>query len=144
MFGLLPAVQAMMESKQSTLREGERKLINEFLGDPQSFISGLTSLDAATVAKFEAIRDILAANQQLGRAGLDDMTLGLLDESVQRDEGYYGFNTQGMTQRDPKLQSMGTGLSEKMTGGQDFPENVPQPDPGARRNIRSSPFRGGF
>lgn len=103
-FSLLPVMQSIMESKQSTLREGERKLIQEFIGNPAGFVESLFSLDETTIAKLKSIREVVARNYEVNMAGLQPQTIDMIQGIARPNASYYGWTPpEGATIRSPQI-----------------------------------------
>ena len=81
-YQLLSAMQSLSENKASTLREGERKMIEDFLGNPEGLIGGIFSRDEVTLGKLRSLEDAFSRNVEGGLVGLDDTTRGYLSESA--------------------------------------------------------------
>jgi hypothetical protein len=90
-YGLYSTVQSISESKASTLRDAERKAIDDFLGGPDKFFKGLMSQDAATIAKLKSIQELVQQDKAASRVGLDYKTNMLLDEASAPNAEYHGF-----------------------------------------------------
>ena len=90
-FPMYTAVQRLMETKKSTLREGERAAIDDFLGSPDEFWAGMLSFDAATITKFNTIGEWTARELQSQRVALDGKTTALLDQAAQPNPSFYNW-----------------------------------------------------
>lgn len=108
-YQLLSAMQSLSENKASTLREGERKLIQDFLGNPDSFFSGMFSRDPVTLGKLRKVQDAFERNLEGGLVGLDATTIGLLEQSAMRpDPRMRRFKTPEGVTREPQLPTIST------------------------------------
>jgi hypothetical protein len=87
-YGQYKQVQAMSESKASTLRKHEQEAIDSFLGSPGKFVQGILSQDAATIEKLATIQEIARGRKDASRLGLDEKTIGLLDEASMPNPKY--------------------------------------------------------
>lgn len=91
LYSMYAPLQSMTEAKDSTLRESDRKAIDAFLGNPKSFVTGMISHDAAIIAKFNNVKQILQQQQDASRVGLDETTIMNLEQSWKRNERFYRF-----------------------------------------------------
>ena len=82
MFELYRPIQALSESKESVLREGERQAIDDYLGNPTGFFNQLMSFDALTIGKMQKLAEALQRNREMALIGLDERTLGLLEPAM--------------------------------------------------------------
>ena len=113
----LSRAQSLIENKDSVLRPGELDLLQEITGDPASFISGLTSMDEATIGKLQEIQTIYESKYQGSLSSLDSTTRGLLDQAMtfSRDPSYYKFQTpEGAVIRDPVMERGTAGEPEDL------------------------------
>lgn len=98
-FSLLRPLQTLLEDKASVLRESDRRVIEEIIGNPASFISGVTTRDPVITGKLNELASILERNTAVALQGLDATTIGLLDASLTRPDR--PFQQQEGTIREP-------------------------------------------
>ena len=77
-FSLFRPLQSMLEDKASVLRESDRQAIEDFLGSPDSFFTGVSTRDAVIMGKMNRIADILEQRRSNKLEGLDKRTLSLM------------------------------------------------------------------
>lgn len=117
-FSLLRPLQTLLEDKASVLRESDREVITEIVGNPASFIRGVTTRDPVIIGKLNALADILERNTAVALQGLDDQTISLLDASL--------------TQPDRPFQQQEGEIREPVAPPREFiPTNVGQQAPAA-------------
>jgi len=120
-YSMYRTVQTMSESKDSVLRESERVAIKDFLGDPGGFIKGLTTRDARTIEKLKFINEAQQRNQKLLSVGMDEKTIGLLNQAAQPNPEMYKFQVpEGATIRDAEgftLRSPFEGVGGEIAAG---------------------------
>ena len=125
MFELYRPIQALSESKESVLREGEREAINDYLNNPTGFISQLMSFDAATVGKMDKLEQALQRNMDSALIGLDDRTLMLLGDSMQIPQNAFTPPSANGTIRDPKMRPMTQEEEQQLQSGFESMQGMP-------------------
>ncbi len=90
-FGMYKTVQGLSESKDSTLRDAERKAIDSFLGGPGQFWAGIASHDAATIEKMQLIQEAVNTNMRVLQVGLDERTVGLLNDAARPNPNMHNW-----------------------------------------------------
>jgi len=101
-FSMFSTVQSLLESKQSTLREGEREIIADFLGNPASFLTGISTRDSVTIGKMNAIAGILEDKLGVTMSALPEITKAQLQPMMAPKERYQKFKTPAGVISDPQ------------------------------------------
>ena len=78
LFGLLGAMQTLLEQKPSVLRQADQELIAAALGNPDKLSSLLFSRESKTLATLDRFAELLQDDAARSLSSMDDRTLALL------------------------------------------------------------------
>ena len=78
LFGLLGAMQTLLEQKPSVLRQADQELIAAALGNPDELASLLFSRESKTLATLDRFAQLLQDDAARSLSSMDDRTLALL------------------------------------------------------------------